>query len=44
MRFLLVEDNLELADSVVKRLGLDGHAVDHAENLAMAEDCLATAD
>ncbi len=44
MRFLLVEDNLELAEAVVKRLGLDGHAVDHARNLAMAEDCLATAE
>ncbi|MGJ8588218.1 MAG: response regulator transcription factor [Yoonia sp.] len=44
MRFLLVEDNLELAEAVVKRLGLDGHAVDHADTLAMADDCLAAAD
>lgn len=44
MRFLLVEDNLELADAVVKRLGIDGHAVDHAATLARAEDCLASAD
>lgn len=44
MRFLLVEDNLELAEAVVKRLGIDGHAVDHAATLARAEDCLASAD
>lgn len=44
MRFLLVEDNTELAEAVVKRLGLDGHAVDHASTLGQAEDCLATAE
>jgi two-component system response regulator TctD len=44
MRFLLVEDNAELADAVVQRLGLDGHAVDHAATLAVAEDCLAVAE
>ncbi len=44
MRFLLVEDNLELAEAVIKRLGLDGHAVDHAGTLAMADDCLAAAN
>ncbi|PVH28849.1 response regulator transcription factor [Pararhodobacter oceanensis] len=43
MRYLLVEDNLELAEAVTKRLALDGHAVDHATNLAHAEDCLAAA-
>ncbi|MBN2760207.1 MAG: response regulator transcription factor [Rhodobacteraceae bacterium] len=43
MRYLLVEDNAELADAVVKRLALDGHAIDHAATLAEAEDCLATA-
>jgi DNA-binding response OmpR family regulator len=43
MRYLLVEDNAELADAVVKRLSLDGHAIDHAATLAEAEDCLATA-
>lgn len=36
MRFLLIEDNLELADSVVERLSLDGHLVDHAADLAAA--------
>ncbi len=43
MRYLLVEDNCELAEAVAKRLALDGHAVDHATNLAEAEDCLAGA-
>jgi len=44
MRFLLVEDNAELAEAVVQRLGIDGHAVDHAATLAAAEDCLAVAE
>jgi two-component system response regulator TctD len=44
MRFLLVEDNAELAEAVVQRLGLDGHAVDHAATLAEPEDCLAVAE
>lgn len=43
MRYLLVEDNLELADAIIGRLALDGHAVDHAASLAEAEDCLAVA-
>lgn len=43
VRYLLVEDNSELADAVAKRLAMDGHAVDHATNLAEAEDCLACA-
>ena len=43
MRYLLVEDNQELAEAVVNRLALDGHAVDHAASLAEAEDCLAAA-
>ena len=44
MRFLLVEDNAELAEAVVQRLGIDGHAVDHAPTLADAEACLDVAD
>ncbi len=44
MRYLLVEDNLELAEAILSRLALDGHAVDHAASLADAEDCLAAAD
>ena len=44
MRYLLVEDNRELAEAVVSRLTMDGHAVDHAASLAAAEDCLAVAE
>ncbi|MDQ7069216.1 MAG: response regulator transcription factor [Rhodobacterales bacterium] len=36
MRFLLIEDNAQLADAVVGRLALDGHAVDHAGTLEAA--------
>lgn len=43
VRYLLVEDNTELADAILKRLALDGHAVDHAATLADAQDCLAAA-
>lgn len=43
MRFLLVEDNQTLAQSVADRLALDGHAIDHAPNLSAAEDCMAVA-
>lgn len=43
MRFLLVEDNSDLALSVQKRLSLDGHGVDWAASLADAEDHLAAA-
>lgn len=43
VRYLLVEDNLELAEAVINRLALDGHAVDHAASLAEAEDCVAAA-
>ena len=37
MRFLLVEDNRELAEGVVERLARDGHTVDLAPDLAAAE-------
>ena len=40
MRFLLVEDNADLARSVEDRLRLDGHAVDRVGTLSEAEDCL----
>ena len=43
MRYLLVEDNRELAEAVVNRLALDGHAVDHAASLAEAQEWLAVA-
>ena len=40
MRFLLIEDNDELARSVAARLALDGHGVDRAGTLAEAAECL----
>ncbi len=40
MRFLLIEDNKELAQSVSDRLKLDGHAVDIAGTLKSAAACL----
>ncbi|QFU09706.1 Transcriptional regulatory protein tctD [Rhodobacteraceae bacterium THAF1] len=43
MRYLLVEDNSELADAIMNRLVLDGHAVDHAGSVAQARDWLAAA-
>jgi len=43
VRFLLVEDNEDLAQSVAARLRLDGHAVDRAATLGEAGDCLAAA-
>ncbi len=43
MRFLLVEDSVDLARSVQTRLALDGHGVDWADTLASAADHLATA-
>ncbi len=43
MRFLLVEDTVDLARSVCDLLALDGHGVDWAATLAEAEDCLAAA-
>lgn len=33
MRFLLVEDNLELANAISSRMRQDGHVVEHAANL-----------
>ena len=36
MKFLLIEDNQELALAVLERMRLDGHVIDHAENLAKA--------
>lgn len=44
MRFLLIEDSDALARAVVDRLGLDGHVVDHAADLATASDFVATVD
>lgn len=36
MRFLLVEDHLDLAHAVKEHLSLDGHAVDHASSVSDA--------
>ena len=44
MRFLLVEDNIELGAAVSARLSMDGHAVDHARTLAEAHEWLAVAE
>ncbi len=42
MRFLLIEDNPQLADAVVDRLMLDGHVVDHAPDIQTAHDFVST--
>ncbi|MCG7572010.1 response regulator transcription factor [Phaeobacter sp. CNT1-3] len=42
MRFLLIEDNAELAEAVIDRLMLDGHVVDHAPDIQTAKDFTAT--
>jgi len=44
MKFLLVEDNQELANAVSSRMRLDGHVVDHAGNLGDAEAYVETGD
>ena len=42
MRFLLIEDNKQLAEAVIDRLLLDSHVVDHALDLQTAYDYSAT--
>jgi len=42
MRFLLVEDNLKLAQALCDRLALEGHVADHADCLADAETSMRT--
>lgn len=44
MRYLLVEDNDQLAKTTASRLSLDGHAVDHAADLAQAQAFVSTTD
>lgn len=44
MRFLLVEDNSNLASAVLDRLRLDGHVVDHADDVEAAESFVSTTD
>jgi len=36
MKYLLIEDNTELAQAITARLHIDGHVIDHAENFANA--------
>lgn len=43
MRFLLVEDNAQLAKAVADRFALDGHAIDCATDLETARACIETA-
>ncbi|WP_299882559.1 response regulator transcription factor [uncultured Sulfitobacter sp.] len=38
MKFLLIEDNLDLAQAVMTRMKIDGHIIDHAEKI---EDAIA---
>lgn len=44
MRLLLVEDTEDLAQSVLRFLRAEGHAVDHAPDAATAEEAMATTD
>ncbi len=44
MRYLLVEDNEELAKAVIDRLTLDGHVIDHAPDLATAQGFIDVAE
>lgn len=44
MRFLLVEDNIELADAISSRMQLDGHVIDHAAKLGDATAYLETGE
>jgi two-component system OmpR family response regulator len=44
MRILLVEDTADLAQSVMRFLRAEGHAVDHASDAASADAALAVAD
>lgn len=44
MKFLLVEDNLELANAIGSRMRLDGHVVDHAARLEDATAFVATGE
>ena len=44
MKFLLVEDNNELARAISSRMKLDGHVIDHAEKLEDATAFVDTGD
>lgn len=44
MKFLLVEDNPDLAMAIALRMRQDGHVLDHAENLADASAFVSTGE
>ena len=44
MRFLLVEDNQNLAKAIVSRMEMSGHVIDHAEKLEDAAEFVATGE
>ena len=44
MKFLLIEDNLELAQAVMSRMQIDGHVIDHAEKIESAVEFSETSD
>ena len=44
MKFLLVEDNIELARAISSRLRLDGHVIDHAAKLEEASEFISTGE
>ncbi|RPE67235.1 two-component system response regulator TctD [Pacificibacter maritimus] len=37
MKFLLIEDNIQLAHAICSRMGLDGHVIDHASTIQDAQ-------
>lgn len=42
MKYLLIEDNHDLANAIQSRLEMSGHVIDHAANLQDASDFVAT--
>jgi len=44
MKFLLVEDNQDLANAIASRMRLDGHVIDHAEKLEDASAFVSTGE
>lgn len=42
MKFLLVEDNIDLANAVCERMKLDGHVVDHVDKICDAIEYFAS--
>ncbi|WP_341368183.1 response regulator transcription factor [Yoonia sp. BS5-3] len=44
MKFLLVEDNQDLAMAITSRMGISGHVIDHAANLGDASEFVETGD